>query len=288
MFGYLRPLRGELKCKDFDLYKATYCGLCCTLRERYGMIAPFFLSYDLTFLALLLEEKEFSPCKGRCHGNVFVKKTRSPSSEALERCADITIILAWYQCKDDLADEGIGRKIIAWFLLLSLGGKYKKAKKRLEDFDNNTKDSLMKLGALEKASCASMDQAADCFASILRDVLPPHLPNHKQRCLTQLLYHVGRWIYLVDARDDFSADLKKGRYNPLFFRYGSEIPMEDFEATLHHSLFLAQSAFDLLDFGIRHGVIDNMLNQGMPAVQYLVLHDCWQKEKNETRWRAKE
>ena len=51
MFGYVRPVREELKCRDFDLYKATYCGLCGAMRRRYGWLAPMFLNYDFTFLA---------------------------------------------------------------------------------------------------------------------------------------------------------------------------------------------------------------------------------------------
>ena len=54
MFGYVRPVREELKCKDFDLYRATYCGLCRELRRKYGLLAPMFLNFDFTFLALLL------------------------------------------------------------------------------------------------------------------------------------------------------------------------------------------------------------------------------------------
>ena len=52
MFGYVRPVREELKCKDFDLYRATYCGLCRELRRKYGLLAPMFLNFDFTFLAL--------------------------------------------------------------------------------------------------------------------------------------------------------------------------------------------------------------------------------------------
>ena len=67
MFGYVRPFRPELKCKDFDLYRATYCGLCRCLRRRYGLIAPMLLNFDFTFLALLLwePEEDFTPCRGR-------------------------------------------------------------------------------------------------------------------------------------------------------------------------------------------------------------------------------
>ena len=75
MFGYVRPFRPELKCKDFDLYRATYCGLCRCLRRRYGLIAPMLLNFDFTFLALLLWEPEegFTPCRGRCHANPLRK-----------------------------------------------------------------------------------------------------------------------------------------------------------------------------------------------------------------------
>ena len=75
MFGYVRPVRLELKCRDFDLYRATYCGLCRCLRRRCGLLAPMFLNYDFTFLTLLLWQPEagFQPCRGRCHANPLLK-----------------------------------------------------------------------------------------------------------------------------------------------------------------------------------------------------------------------
>ena len=91
MFGYVRPFRPELKCKDYDLYRATYCGLCRCLRRRYGLIAPLLLNFDFTFLALLLWEPEetFTPCRGRCHGNPLRKMPMCPDSPALELAAEL-------------------------------------------------------------------------------------------------------------------------------------------------------------------------------------------------------
>ena len=40
MFGYVRPVRDELKCRDFDLYRAAYCGLCRCMKERCGCCFP--------------------------------------------------------------------------------------------------------------------------------------------------------------------------------------------------------------------------------------------------------
>ena len=95
MFGYVRPVREELKCKDFDLYRATYCGLCRELRRKYGLLAPMFLNFDFTFLALLLwpAEPRFVPCRGRCHANPLARKEMCPADPALEAAADESIIL---------------------------------------------------------------------------------------------------------------------------------------------------------------------------------------------------
>ena len=98
MFGYVRPVRDELKCKDFDLYRNTYCGLCRTLRRRYGLLAPMILNFDFTFLALLLApaEDRFTPCRGRCHANPFRRIPMCPESPELEAAADECVILTYW------------------------------------------------------------------------------------------------------------------------------------------------------------------------------------------------
>lgn len=84
MFGYVRPVRPELKCRDFDLYQATYCGLCRCLRRRYGLLAPMFLNYDFTFLALLLwQPEEGLPPAGA--GATPIRWSKSPCARTAGR-----------------------------------------------------------------------------------------------------------------------------------------------------------------------------------------------------------
>ena len=54
MFGYIIAEKSELRIKEYDMYKAVYCSLCKTLGKKYGVISRFTLSYDFTFLGLLL------------------------------------------------------------------------------------------------------------------------------------------------------------------------------------------------------------------------------------------
>jgi len=48
MFGYVQPMRPELRVRDMTLYKAWYCGLCKAIKKRYGTAARGVLSYLTT------------------------------------------------------------------------------------------------------------------------------------------------------------------------------------------------------------------------------------------------
>ena len=65
MFGYVRPLKGELKINEYEEYKAVYCTLCKSIAKHYGRLQSFFLSYDLTFYVLLSLNEGFEE-KNKC------------------------------------------------------------------------------------------------------------------------------------------------------------------------------------------------------------------------------
>ena len=54
MFGYIIVNKAEMKFKEFDVYHSYYCGLCRKLKEKYGVAGQLSLSYDMTFLLMLL------------------------------------------------------------------------------------------------------------------------------------------------------------------------------------------------------------------------------------------
>ena len=54
MFGYVMANADELSKAQLRRYSAVYCGICRSIRASSGQLARLGLSYDLTFLALLL------------------------------------------------------------------------------------------------------------------------------------------------------------------------------------------------------------------------------------------
>ena len=285
MFGYVRPLRSELKCKDFDLYRASYCGLCRCLRRRFGLIAPLLLNFDFTFLTLALWSPEERPsyCRGRCHANPLIKKQMCPDSPALELAADESVILAWWKLRDAVADEGFFQVLPARVACLALKGAYRKAARRRPDFDRTVRGCLGELARLEQENCPSLDRTADTFARLLQAAAPAE--GKQGQVLEQLLYHLGRWIYLADARDDLAEDLSHGRYNPVVARYGSEGDDEALALTMDQSLAQMGAALQLGEFGCRRPLLENIIYLGLPLVQKSVFDGSWAQIKKQKIWR---
>lgn len=288
MFGYVRPLRGELKCKDLELYRATYCGLCRTLRRRCGIVAPMILNYDFTFLALLLApgEGEQVTCKHRCHV-VPTRRCMCEQSPALERAADASVILACWQLKDKVRDEKGFAKLKARCTILLLSRAYSKATRRMPEFDSTAARQLELLHRLEQERCPSPDRPADTFAKLLVAASPVQKDVSQQRAMDQLLYHLGRWIYLVDARDDLESDRSADQYNPIALRWDGNTMDEELEGTLNHSIALMCSAADLLDLGRQTELIENVLRFGLPAVQKAVFSGQWKQVQKQKIWSNK-
>ena len=121
-----------------------------------------------------------------------------------------------------MADHGFFRSLPYRAALLALGRAYRKARARRPGFDERTRTHLEELARLEGERCPSMDRAADAFAVLLAGAAEEEPDPVRRRVLEQLLYHLGRWIYLVDAADDLKKDVKSGSYNPLVYRFHAE------------------------------------------------------------------
>ena len=54
MFGYIIVNKPEMKFREFDVYHGYYCGLCKKLKQHYGKFGQITLSYDMTFVLMVL------------------------------------------------------------------------------------------------------------------------------------------------------------------------------------------------------------------------------------------
>ena len=288
MYGYIRPDRRELRLRDLENYQAAYCGLCHALKERCGVLARLTVSYDLTLLVLLLTEPEEHACKKRCIRHPLTKKRCLCACNATAVAADRGMILSWWKLQDSLRDEKGVKRLGVRLASLFLRSAYRRAAERDRQFDARCSELLRKLHDLEDACCDSIDRTADCFAGILAACAEGS--GDRQRILEELLYHVGRSIYLLDAADDREADRTSGSYNPLLLRYPQwdEEAKESFRRTMTLSQKRAKAAFDLLEENSFTPITDNILTLGLPLMTELVLSGKWKNRKKLLRERSRE
>ena len=54
MFGYVRINKMDLTFREYEHYKAYYCGLCKYLKRNHTELSRMTINYDITFLIVLL------------------------------------------------------------------------------------------------------------------------------------------------------------------------------------------------------------------------------------------
>ena len=182
MFGYILPLREELKVREFEQFQSAYCGLCHTMGRRYGPAARFLLNYDFTFLAMLLSPGERPACRRRrCMASPFRAKNCCEPGAGSERAADESMILAWWKLRDQVEDSAWWKGLPARLLSRLYRGAYRKAARRCPDFDRQVRSSLEELHRLEGEDCPSLDRTADTFALMLQAAAPPETDEVRRR-----------------------------------------------------------------------------------------------------------
>lgn len=293
MFGYVRAATGVLSPEADRQYRSVYCGLCRTLGQRYGHRAQCILNYDFVFLAMLLSAPQGAgQCQDcTCPAKPWKKKPCRTGDPALEAAADASLILTWWKLRDSVRDGDWKERTAARAACRGLKGAYEKAAALRPDFDRTARTCLEELHGLEQAGTPSLDRPADAFARLLQGAAVQVEPAARASAVGQILYHVGRWIYLVDAWDDLEEDRKTGSYNPLLARYGAEAQdhREDLRDTLHASLGIADTAYALVDWGEWELLLGHILREGLPAVEESVFTGQWkQRKKRKNRTDHKE
>jgi hypothetical protein len=117
-----------------------------------------------------------------------------------------------------------------------------------------------------------VDRAVDATAKMLADLSDYLLEDKKTAQTRALFYALGKWIYLIDALDDYDKDKKKGAYNPfvlsykvaskkqLFEKYQKEV-----EFTFYSIFYEIRELLPQIKFHFNRDLCDNILLRGLPT-----------------------
>lgn len=283
MFGYVRLHKPSITMGEYQQYQGIYCTLCKRIGKRYGVHARFTLSYDMTFLALLgmaLEADEPDFCRSRCSFNPTKRCLKCRRTDKIDLAADLGVLLTYYKVHDTLHDERGPKRWGAALLYPLAALDRRRAARRRPTEDAAIATMMQNQREIERQGVRSVDRAAEPFAMMLASLAAALAEDEKsKRILDRFGYCLGRWVYLIDAADDLSDDLKKNNYNPYILsrniQKGNENDLQDAKnyavSSLNACLSECIAAYNLLDGQRFDGILRNILEKGMPAVQRRVI-----------------
>lgn len=288
MFGYVKPFIPNLRVKEYEFYKSVYCGLCRSMKKHTGGFSRLSLSYDMTFFALVrlaLTGEQSTIRRRRCAVHPVRRRPMMEDGAALAYTAAVSALLVWHKLHDTLDDERGVKRLGALGLLPYASGMRRRAGRlqldayTCEAAAGEIASAMEKLAALETAQCASPDEPAEVFGTMLGALLAGGLADDRAMIAQEIGLHTGRWVYLADAICDYEADCKSGSYNPFRYAFAEKEQMAAFRAGAMQSIMAYETdavirAVDLIDFEGREllrACIINIVDEGMESALSIAL-----------------
>lgn len=261
MFGYIAINKPEMKFKDYDVYQSYYCGLCERLKALYGRSGQITLSYDMTFLIILLSglyEPSESTTEGRCIAHPF-KKHQARINEFTDYAADMNLILFYFKCKDDWADE---KKKLGMVGTKILSSDIQRLQKKYPEKFDGIASCLNKISDLEKVNTEDIDQISGLFGHVMALIFD-YKNDIWEDSLKRFGFFLGKFIYLMDAYEDIESDLEAGLYNPFHSLYKKD-DFENYSRSLLRMMMAECSReFEKLPILLHAEILRNILYSGV-------------------------
>lgn len=261
MFGYVVVNKPELKFKEFDVYHSFYCGLCRTLKEKYGLRAQIALNFDLNFISILLSglyEPETKVNQERCLVHP-INKHLARYNECVDYAAKMTIVLTYFKCEDDWLDE---KKLSKQAYKKLINKAYQKVKNEYPDKVNRIEGYLHQINLDEQAGHVNLDEISNQFGQVMGEICA-YKDDEWYDELYHLGFYLGKFIYFIDAYEDIEDDLKKGLFNPLKELYQSDKFEDRCKEILELMISEATMAFERLPIIEHASIIRNILYGGV-------------------------
>lgn len=211
---------------------------------------------------------------GRCRFNPLKKcKYAISENDSYSKASAFSVISVYYKLKDDLTDSKFFKKLLVRMVMPFFSHWHKMAAKKYPDIEKYAFEMMELQHSAENSNEISLDKSAHPTAHMLANVFALEAEDEMQkRVFYEFGYHLGRWIYLIDAADDYEKDKKSGNFNP-FLKVNTDCDMKDYmTAVLNQSLARAYDAYNLIEITDFKGILDNMMLLGFPATQNRVIN----------------
>ena len=282
MFGYVKPKNEELKIKDYAFYRATYCGICKRMKALLGPLSTLTLTYDSTFLALVrmayVPDSEIKSRLRRCAVHPLKKRDILEGNGAIDYTVRVFAELTYRKLEDDMQDE----RALKRFLRSVARPTVTRARLRArleESLSERIRVHLAEISEREREECKSADLCAAPFGELLAEIFAYGIDDAAAAtALGEIGRHLGIFIYLADAAEDYDEDYRKGRFNPFVKTFAAPTLSSEEKRNVHTALSYhidrIAAALAFVDFGSRktlERIVHNIVALGLRArIEFLL------------------
>ena len=283
MFGYLQPYKEELLVKETRIYTGYYCALCNEIKKSYGRLLTVFLNYESVYIFIFLESLLVNKVKEKkvicCQINPLKTKNVVLNNDIVEYVAFINMLLLDLKLEDDEYDEPRLYKKILHKILCSRK-KYKELCKKHEVLLKKLRGQSCILRELENKS-GSIDECANTTGVMLEEIISYSCNiDENFECndeIKKLHFYLGKFIYILDAYEDYEKDVKKQHFNPIVGMGEKEDALEKTKDIILLLMFLIKKNLANIACGINKEIIENITTSG---VENAVRRITKEKRKN--------
>ena len=265
--------KSELLGREYEFYRATYCGICRAMKKHTGALSNISLSYDSVLLALVrmnfVKKDGINALKRRCIAHPVKRRAMLEENEAIKYTARAFALFTYYKVCADIADGSAAKR--AAFTLAKPVCALAKRRSDMPELSDIMKEKLDRISELEEKRTPSVDIPAAIFGELLGEVFAYGLSDDNRKIYYTFGYHLGKFIYAADAAEDYEDDYKSGAYNPYVLTYGTPTMSEESKSTVRCALLLEcrgiEGAFNLMPFGNRatiENIVRNIIYLGLP------------------------
>ena len=261
MLGVMTVRKDDLKFREFDRYRGFYCGLCRAIGQRCGKACRMALSFEMTFLSMLLTSLYEPETKGEMRRCAFhpIEKWLMLGNEAIDYCADLSALISYYDLRDGWEDEKRVDKLAESALLKTAARRAGEALPRQREA---VERYVEKLHEVEQKNDMNLDAAANLSGELLSE-LYVWKKDVYERDLRELGFYLGKFIYLCDSFEDVEQDIKKNNYNPLAGRFKRPEFEDESRMMLEDMMARACRAFECLPLIEDAPIMRNILYSGI-------------------------
>lgn len=267
MIGYMKPQKGKFTKEQRDVYQSIYCGLCRHLKYEYGIIGTFAISYEIVDLLLLIDAVlpfEIESQKLSCSLTPFIWKNMKGINEQLfSEAASVSVIIAGLEIQDDVFDDNRIRDKLLYTITKQKINKAHVISESSAILLVKEYDAYMMLEQkCLRDNCGFENIVNQCgsITKMIGSILTANINEDSRKIILSLMNIWGKWIFLMDAIEDYDSDMCQQRFNP-WSLFDAPIDREKYLIDLECQ---AKLLLDVLPIMRHQSILKSLYNNQLP------------------------